>query len=272
MSAAFCSQCGNQVSEHQRFCPSCGSPIESNGNSVVAISASGAMFGNNDRMDVRNKELRTMDDLIKFFSVKQSLYDEYDRVSDIIYRLSCGTSKSGMIWGIIVMAAGLLVMCIGVSSVNSNSYYDSGDLATFVIFSLLIMAGGGGLMGIFFGLKSKRRNQLVEYTNKYYELSDELYQYYCGYNNCPIGPEYTNPTNLMVVQRTIISGRADTIKEALNLLIEDAHREKMENLASKTAQYAQQAAVYAQQTAANSQKIRRNTAVSAVFTVANYFK
>ena len=58
----------------------------------------------------------------------------------------------------------------------------------------------------------------------------------------------------------------------MNLLVEDAHREKMENLASQTAQYAQQAAQYAQQTAANSEKIRRNTAVSAVFTVANFFQ
>lgn len=227
------------------------------------------MFQRNDRMDVRNKELQAMDDLIKFFSVKQSLYDEYDQVSNLIYRLSRGSSKAAMVWGIIVMAVGAVFCIIGLSSLGAS---DPEVGIVFLVYGLIIAIAGGVLMGLFFKIKNRNRQKLVDSTNRYYELSDELYKYYCKYTNCPVGPEYTNPSNLMVVQRTIISGRADTIKEALNLLVEDAHREKMENLASQTAQYAQQAAVYAQQTAANSDRIRRNTAVSAVFTVANYFK
>lgn len=265
MSVSFCSQCGNPLKEGQKFCPGCGNPVEGNVNPVVVNSQNNMASLKNDRLDLRNSELKIMEELIRFFSLKQSVYDEYDHVSEMIYRLSRGNSKAPLVWGIIVLVIGLIYFIIAVMAAIDGVFF-------FLIFAFMFLGGGGALLFVGINLKKKRGKQLVNYTERYYELTDELYQYYCGYVNCPIGPEYTNPSNLAVVQRTIVSGRADTIKEALNLLVEDAHRDKMENLASQTAQYAQQAAQYAQQTAANSEKIRRNTAVSAVFTVANFFQ
>lgn len=270
MSAGFCSQCGNALKEGQRFCPACGSPVEGDVNPVAVNSQINTVNPKNDRMDLRNSELKIMDELIRFFSVKQPVYDEYDRVSNMIYRLRRSSSKAALIWSIILLGVGFFCTFMGLTFLIEDSFDDV--YLPWLAYGILFLGIGGALMGVFVSLKKKRRNRMVEYTEKYYELSDELYQYYCGYENCPIGPEYTNPSNLAVVQRTIVSGRADTIKEALNLLVEDAYRDKMENLASQTAQYAQQAAQYAQQTAVNSDKIRRNTGVTAVFTIANYFK
>lgn len=199
-------------------------------------------------MDTRQKELQRMDDLIRYFSVKQNQYDEYDEVSEQIYRLSCASSKAALIWGIIIA-----VGCILFTIITQAGYW--------MFFALL----GCGLIALHIFLQIRKKKRLAEASSRYYQLTEELISHYRNYANCPMGPEYTNPSNLAVVKRTIISGRADTIKEALNILVEDAHRNKMENLASQTAQYAQQAAEYAGNTATN-------TAVTAIFTAANYFK
>ena len=260
----FCVQCGTALAEHHKFCPTCGSGVESAGNATVPSTTVYVTQQSNNRMVVRQDEIKIMDDLIRYFSVKQPQYDEYDEASEWICRLSRGNSKAAKVWGIIIIILGSFFFLIGIATIA--------DIPSFFIMSLLMLGGGIALEVLSNKLKQRNANNLVHYTNRYYELSDELYDYYCKYNNCPIGPEYTNPTNLAVVKRTIISGRADTVKEALNVLVEDAHREKMENIAAQTAQYAQQAAQYAQQTADNTDSIRRVSAVTAMFTVANYFK
>lgn len=295
---SFCVNCGAQISEQHKFCPNCGTTQTAAENTVAMNTNQGTMpqynqnpYGNmpqnmnynnpyystpyNDGMAVRQNELNTMDKLINYFSAKQHLYDEYDYASNMIYRLSRGGAKAALVWSIILLSAALVFFISSITSGTNDLYssYEQEEMAaTFVILGVISLVAGGGLLGLFLGLKGKRRRQLAHFTDRYFQLSDELYRYYCGYANCPIGPEYTNPTNLAVVKRTIISGRAYTIRDALNILVEDAHRARMEDIATQTAQYAQQAAQYAQQTAANTNSIRRATTVTAVFTVANYFR
>ena len=199
-------------------------------------------------MDTRQIELQKMDDLIRHFSVKQKQYDEYDYESEQIYRLSRTSSKAALVWGIIVTVGCLLITLL----TQSTAY-------------LLFLLLGGGLIALYIFLQARKKNKLEAATKRYYELTDELIDHFRKYPNCPVGPEYTNPSNLAVIKRTIISGRADRIKEALNILVEDAHREKMENIASQTAEYARQAA-------ANTESIRRDASVTAVFTAANFFQ
>ena len=295
---SFCVNCGAQISEQHKFCPGCGASNAAANTSAVVSTNQGAVpqynqnsygnmpqnmnYGNpyystpyNDGMAVRQSELETMDRLINYFSAKQHVYDEYDYASNMIYRLSRFGGKAALIWSIILLAASFAFFISSITAGTNdlyNSYEQEEMAATFVILGVVSLVAGGGLMGLFLGLKGKRRRQLVHFTDRYYQLSDELYRHYCGYANCPIGPEYTNPSNLAVVKRTIISGRAYTIRDALNILVEDAHRARMEDLATQTAQYAQQAAQSAQQIAANTNSIRRATTVTAVFTVANYFR
>lgn len=295
---SFCVNCGAQISEQHKFCPNCGTTQTAAEDTVAMNTNQGAMpqynqtpYGNmpqnmnynnpyystpyNDSMAVRQNELNTMDKLINYFSAKQHLYDEYDYASNMIYRLSRFGGKAALIWSIILLSAALVFFISSITAGTNDLYssYQQEEQATvFAALGIVALVAGGGLMGLFLGLKGKRRRQLAHFTDRYFQLSDELYQYYCGYANCPIGPEYTNPTNLAVVKRTIVSGRAYTIRDALNILVEDAHRARMEDIATQTAQYAQQAAQYAQQTAANTNSIRRATTVTAVFTVANYFR
>lgn len=278
---SYCVNCGTEMSEQHKYCPNCGTASVVSSNQDVTVDTCVSAISNNsvnvfttDTKSIRRNELSEMDKLINYFSIKQNVYDEYDLVSDMICRLAGGTSKAPLVWGIIVMAIGLLFSCICLGLVISLGidYFDFASFVADFFFVLLFMGGGSALIGLFLSLKKKRKKQLIDYTDRYYRLSDELYKYYCGYEECPIGPEYTNPKNLLVVKRTIISGRANTITDALNVLVEDAFRADMKNIALLTAQYAQQSAQYAQQSAENTNSIRKTSVVSAVFAVANYFR
>ncbi len=265
----YCTNCGKSIGE-QNFCQHCGARVakeelaSSEQSPTVATGIPGASMPvyatYTDRTQQRQYELDVMQKLLGHFSLKIPQYNEYDQVSYRINQLSRGSSQAALIWGIIVSGIALVMGAIASA--------DREALPAFFIFLIIAIL----LYALHIRGKRKNKKQLAQAIDRYYELNEELYAHYCRYENCPIGPEYTNPANLQVIRQTIISGRADTIKEALNILVEDAHRERMEDLSARTAQYAQQAAASAAETAARAGQTARNTSVTAFFTAADYFK
>lgn len=248
----YCPNCGNQIDGHN-FCPNCGAP-----SATTAVTTA----PNNDRLQQRKSELQLMDHMIEYFSQKQFLYNEYDNTAKTINRLRRGVSKSPLVWGIILIAISEIFFSFVLSILSDlvNSF-NSLELCAclFVFFILVCCLGGGVALIVLFIKRTKKNNALIsEKMDRYSQISDELYVHYCGYENCPIGHEYTNPSNLEVIKQTIISGRADTIKDALNILVEDAHRARIENYTAQTANYARQTAHSARATA--------------IFTAAHFFE
>lgn len=77
-----------------------------------------------------------------------------------------------------------------------------------------------------------------------------------------VPPKYFYPIAIDYFVEVISNGRADTLKEAMNLFEEQLHRWKIEDM-TKSAMIAQQ------QTAANSAAIRTSSAINAAANVAN---
>ena len=73
-----------------------------------------------------------------------------------------------------------------------------------------------------------------------------------------MGPEYSNPHILVALRNTLQSGRADTIKECLNLMVADNNQRAMEDYLAQIQQNAAQSA-------------RANTA-TAIFLAASFFR
>ena len=86
------------------------------------------------------------------------------------------------------------------------------------------------------------------------ELSDHYYQL----SYCPVGFEYTYPPILQQLKQIVQTGRADTLKEAINVMIDDNHKSNMETAAFLTAQ--------------NSYAAARSARVAAVAGTINLFK
>ena len=65
------------------------------------------------------------------------------------------------------------------------------------------------------------------------------------YNNCPVSFEFSNPMYLEYFVHLMENGRADSIKEAINLFIDDTHKRKLlliQQQIAMNAEFAAQAA------------------------------
>lgn len=235
----FCSNCGKENADGAKFCNSCGA--------TLAIDVNQSAHG--QRQQTRNSEIMEIDRMIRYFSQKSEQYKEYDELGDFLTRYTKGKHYTLLIWGIILVVLGLIV--IG-AIVNT-----SGTGSTAVLACILLLPGAGMIVGHIFYAKNFD-NKMSYSLARYAELSQELLDHYNNYGICSVGAEYTNPANLSVIKATIESGRADTIKEAINILIDDAHRNNMEQIAAQTAR--------------NTAVAARGTTVAAVFSAANFFR
>ena len=233
----ICKNCGGQNPDGARFCNLCG----------ASLSAPAAVMNQSQRQQSRNAETAELERMIRYFSQKAGVYAEYDNVCAELDRCAGGKHYALLIWGIIISALGM-VFFAALQSKNS----------TLIVAAALIpfLLGQGMIVGhIVYAISfDQKRGRLIR---RYHELSDELYSFYRAYGSCLIGPEYTNPTNLNTILRTIRSGRADSTKEAINVLLDDVYRNNMQRLAAQTARSAAVAA--------------RGATVTAVFSTANFF-
>lgn len=242
----YCSKCGNEIYSEQIFCSVCGNnlSVTSQNSELLASSQLGSSVQMTSK--IRQDEMRQMDDLIAYFSLKRQQYEEYDFMIDRIIERS--KSKYGRALGF-----GIPLLAIGVTGIHEALITNP----MIVILPILSMCVGASLIALFTICNIIRSRKLKDDLKRHSELEVELFAHYNAYGNCPIGPEYTNPSNLIAIKRTIISGRADTVKEAINTMIEDDHRANMEEISLRTEMYAATAAKYAK--------------TAAVFSVAGFF-
>lgn len=230
----FCHHCGAQNPDGVTFCGACGKP--------VADSTQ-----RNSRQTTRNTEVMELERMIRYFSQKAAEYEEYDRLGAQI-RSSKGKHVSLLVWGIIAVCIGFTI--IGLASGSSD------DAFKLIVASAVIVPGAAMIVGHIFYAKNYDK-KAAQTRSRYEALGRELMDYYQAYGVCSVGAEYTNPANLAAIRDTILSGRADTIKEAINVLVDDAYRNSMQQ--------------YAAQTALNTAAAARGAKASAVFAAANFF-
>lgn len=222
----FCSKCGQQIADNAQFCSNCG-----NNTAPRQVSNQQEMFTDYQVMNsvhqyqiqkaaMRQGEMRTLDSLIMHFAQKEDQYDEYDVICEAVNHYSRGAKKGSIIWGAIFAVFGLLFTLISQSS-NTPGLVAVGLFAG--VFPGMFMIFAGIMMQI---ANKKNYSQALA---RWEALSMELSQHYMAYPNCPIGAEYSNPHILMTLRNTFQSGRADNIKECLNLMIADANQRAMEN-------------------------------------------
>lgn len=238
----FCNQCGKQNPDGVQFCHSCGAPLAANSN--VAMQ---------QRQQNRNAEMEELQRMIYYFSQNGAMYEEYDRVCAALDRTAKGKRHALLVWGIIISSIGLLIlsMVLPMGLSRGSDYYAAIAIAAFPFLIGQAMIVGYIVYAVNF---NKKAAQLYQ---RYDELSFALIENYKAYGYCAVGPEYTNPSNLTAILNTIRSGRADSIKEALNVLVNDAYRNNMQQLAAQTARSAAAAA--------------RGAKAGAVFSAANFF-
>lgn len=291
----FCSKCGAAMDIDDLFCRACGAknkPIQTvqpvqeiqpvpTAVSVTALEpvkpvVSTAPVMNSPialQQQTRTETIEEMNRMIRHFKKVESYYNEYD---DCIQRLAylnrpgvsvryTGGTRAGKyyVFASILLVFGVILSLI-VAASNPMSSSGNESVAAFLILIIL----WGAAIGLFVkGRKTtvnnralmaqEKSDQLDEAQKRFAVVCKTLDNHYQKYGYCAVGASYTNPLILQKLLSIISLGRADTIKEAINVMIQDTHNSEMELQARMTARSAASAA--------------RGAKAAAFFTAADFF-
>lgn len=240
----YCLHCGEKILDGANYCINCAQKVTAP-NPLMMNS------GINQRAQQRQEELNECYRMLNYFSHKANEYDILDRVQWRLNHQNYNSPTALLVVGIIACLIGLGFLCYSAS--KGRNYGQD-----YFILAMINLISGVVLLSIYVIVSIERKNNLERDRKDSEKLINELGQYYMNYGYCLVSIEYTNPSALYSIKTVIESGRADTIKEAINVLNEDAYRQQMAHYASRTAQSAAAAA--------------RNSTVIAGFTIANYLK
>lgn len=227
----WCQNCGSQVQDDAAFCMNCGTAV---GGIALVRQASNVA----QRTSIRQDECAELDRMIEYFSVKKTDYEKYDRLCKQINPSRWRKPVPLLVFGIILTAFGSLTLLLGISVAAMEEA--AGVL--YIIMGIAPLIGGISMIVGFVRRSASKSQEYKDLLKKFSQQSEILYQHYLGYGDCLVSVEYTNPENLKVIRQTLLSGRADTIKEAINILIEDTYRDNMHAVAIQAANAAKQAA------------------------------
>lgn len=242
----FCVNCGNEYSTGSKFCNYCGAPTD-NTSGQLQTQQLNQYVGNSVQsyLDERNNNLA---ELAKMYDYFMSYRKKYERFLFLTNKLLHGyTFIPALVFGCIILNVFIIVLFFG----------SLGRDPVAVIVSLIGIPIGAGLIVLFIlGTldRNKKRKKLVEEKD---DVLDELWNHYISYGPCLLGFEYTFPETLDEIQALLMSGRANNIKEAINIMLDDNHKRQMESIATATAKYAARTA--------------SNTGIAAAATVASFF-
>lgn len=236
----FCQKCGNEIQDNSKFCPNCGAAVDPS-NKFRPIKVNDTQNAGsthyNSRYEVRQAELREVDNMINYFSQKAAAYDEIAMVTgrlNVLERKLNKTPTAGIVLASLCGAFAVLSLMIGAG-------HGPWGITAFVAFATGIP--GFIILSVYFISRAINKPKYKKYCKRFDELNEELTQYYNNYGYCPVGIEYTNPTDLQAIRNTIQSGYADTSKEAVNYLMQKYHNEVMESNLAATKRAANATAV-----------------------------
>ena len=196
------------------FCRNCGMET---GSARFCIGCGAPMEAGYVAMDPRQRSMQEMEQMIAYFSIKKHQYAEMLRMGDEIK--ACEEKGFG------IFVAGAVVFGL-VALYTVNPYWWLAVAACIV----------GRMLA-----KKKNQEKLEKASARRLALVQELSEHYAAYN-CPIGFEYTDPHVLEALYKILRQGRASDISQALNLMLQDMHDEKMLYLQQEQTTAAKEAA------------------------------
>ncbi|MBO4532349.1 MAG: zinc ribbon domain-containing protein [Treponema sp.] len=245
---AFCSNCGTKISDNVKFCPNCGNSI------TGEVSAT----EQKQSTSVREETLNELNKLYQHFSKKENEYKEFCSLEETTEEDIKEAEKNKKISRI---ALPLVVIFLGViySIVYSPEDLHIPGLHIPIWIKILIIILIAVLSYLYANKHGKKQIEKARKTrDRKEELRKELFEYYNQYEKCPIGIEYTYPpVKILDIMDVVRSGRADKISDAINLILDDIHKAKVENSVKAAESYAAMTA----QSAANAADAARKTEI-----------
>ncbi len=238
----FCTSCGCQLLDGAVFCSNCGTPQ----NGMIPILQSQQSFMVQGQILERQSGLAEIDRMLNYFGPKQDMYNQY-------YKLARSIQSDSRVKLVPLLVIGIYIICIAMMGMSFN-YRSAAD----IVIGIVVIIHGIAMIIAYIMANSARKNRLPRSKEEFQYISDELIQHYMNYGPCLLGIEYTNPSFLWDIKNLILSGRAYSVKEAINTMNVDANFARLQMLAKQAADASRRAA--------------NNAGLAAGISVINYFR
>ena len=188
-----------------------------NGTSVTTKNTEATKSANKNGT-ANSAEKNLLKSAYDYFALKTNEYTEYDN----LFQKALETYKMKLIpllvWGIVIIVASIFFYFF------NDSFKGNVELQKIVV---IINVIGGSVMIIFFIINAAtKKNRILKYITRINDITNSLRIHYTDYDKCMVGMEFTNPNNLNAIIMMIESGKANSVKEALNNLC-DINRRKI---------------------------------------------
>ena len=218
MQVVTCPNCNGQVqidtSREFGFCSYCGTKILFERD--APLNATQAFADNRTAaLDEITRIMDHFEPVADDFRRVDAVNDQIDMLSNKKYSGYIGTGISLIVIALIIMLCGGIP--VGIALIIAGAV-------------ILIVAGA---------VKKQDQQTIENLKEEKRELSRLLFDKYNEYPNCPVGIEYCRSDVLYDLYEYLRKGRAETIKEAINLLESDEHNAEMMRIARETREIAQ---------------------------------
>ena len=247
----FCTKCGTQMEDDVNFCPKCGTATNS-ANQVVNVESKSEVFEKDSSSIVEKlKELHS------YFSEIGNAYNIFDNgigiINDAEWRKTVNKKYKGSI--ICLSISVVIVLFFGIFAIISAIQDDwfafglsilcGGELAIALVIACL-------LVGLIYIIKYSKHKKVLDFYDKNVPIAQkQIQEHYAKLENCPLEIDYTSPSTIERLIYYLNSHRADSLKEAINVLEDERHKANVENTLAATRKAAEDAAFAAQMTAIN---------------------
>jgi len=220
----FCKKCGNKMEHDAGFCQSCG-------------TSKSAAHQASEPPGVQNREqdILTLNECLGHFS---KIGNEYER--NIYFNTKKHNLQEPKARTLIIIGAVLAGLPASVYILYGNFSIRLWAPIFFVVAVLVAI----------WTLRTRLHSKNVKYIDGQINDSwESIEKHYAKYENCPVGIMHSNPVVIREIINLIDGRRADCIKDAINIWVDDNHKAEMMHLQHQTAEFAKQTAASSREAA-----------------------
>lgn len=248
----YCTKCGMQMEDDVNFCPKCGTASNPVNQVVNVESKTEVSEKNTSSIVAKLKELHS------YFSEIGNAYNIFDNgigiINDEAWRKTVKKRYSMFVagkvsWLLLVIFVLVIVNCYNAAR---HTYSITPMLLNLLFWFLAIVALSCGIVFSIQGKGFKNHKRALDFYDKNVPIAQkQIQEHYAKLENCPLGIDYTSPSTIERLAYYLNSHRADSLKEAINVLEDERHKANVENTLAATRKAAEDAAFAAQVTAIN---------------------
>lgn len=234
----FCTVCGRELTEGSRFCPKCGNCIESSNIEEEVIK---------QKIDINEIGQQTI------LTDKSAIITELERLKEYFMNMETQYNQRNS----------YILFLNTVKAPSVIAWFFGGGVLAFIIYLLLFLAlnwdiGGIGFIVVWIAITVggymhfKKKNKFEVYNTRMAlkTLETELNNFYLDARNCIIAFDYSEPAIIQKLILLLRNGRADSLKEAINVMLDDIHKQTLINQQAEIVRNSENAANSARTTSA----------------------